>query len=156
MDAYTGQGWVYVRLPMWQFFAVPDLIKAIEQDPPLAGSYANRGFVHFKKAQWAQVFNDLDKAYKKDPALNRNAWNRDWATGKSTQWDTVMSDYQKTIELASRQPSSPISPGSLKEEIAQAIGDYNKAIELSQDVVLIQKAKDCLKYIDEFSKAIAK
>jgi tetratricopeptide (TPR) repeat protein len=156
MEAYKGLGWVYIRQPLWQYFAVPDPIKITEQDPPISDVYMDRGFVHFKKAQWAQAIADLDKAYAFDKGLNRNAWNKDWAISKNAQWDTVIIDYEKAIELISRQPSQSIKSGTLKEELAQAIGDYNKAAELSQDAASIQKAKDSLKFIDDFTKAIAK
>ena len=140
----------------WEFFAIPDLLNAAEQEPAQAEAYMNRGFAHFKKAQWAQAISDLEKVYALDPGLNRGAWNKDWALGKKAQWDAVVADYHKVIAISSGQASPPSGSGTLKEELALAIADYTKAAELNKHVALTQKINDALKFIDNWSKDVAK
>jgi tetratricopeptide (TPR) repeat protein len=156
LEAYKGPGWPYVRQTQWELFAVPNLIRATEQDSPLAEAYMNRGFAHFRKAQWAQAVIDLERIYVQDPGLNRNSWNKDWALTKKSQWDIVIAEFQRVIELTSRQPSPPSGSDTLKEELALAIADYNKAVEVSQDATLSLKIKEALKFIDDWHKTISK
>lgn len=129
-----------------------------EKVPALAEVYSNKGYAHFKKAQWALAIADLDRAYFRDPALNRGSWNKDWALEKQKQWDVVIADYDKIIALltksASQQPKS--SSGLLKEELALALTDFNKAAEISQDTSFVQKTKEAIKFIEEWSKGIDK
>ncbi len=154
--AYDGIGWVYVRQMQWEFFAAPDLVHAAEPVPVVAEAYMNRGFAYFKKAQWARAIADLDKVYALDPKLNRGDWNKDWALGKQAQWDRVITDYQKVIEIVSGQAMPLPGSGTLKESLTQAIADYSKTAELSQDPSLSPRIKDALRFIDEWSKVAAK
>lgn len=154
--AYEGIGWVYVRQMQWELFVAPDLVRAAEPTPVVAEAYMNRGFAYFKKAQWARAIADLDKVYALDPRLNRGDWNKDWAVSKQAQWDRVITDYQKVIEIVSGQAMPSPGSGTLKEALAQAIADYSKAAELSKDPALSQRIKDALKFIDEWSKVVAK
>jgi tetratricopeptide (TPR) repeat protein len=123
-----------------------------------AEAYTNRGFAHFKKAQWALALADLDKAYTKDPSLNRGAWNKDWALGKQKLWDSAIKDYDKAIAMVTGSPAPQDKPGSeqMKEELALAIANYSKAAELSRDTSLSQKAKESIKFIEDWSKGLDK
>jgi tetratricopeptide (TPR) repeat protein len=129
-----------------------------EQVPAVAEVYGNRGYAHFKKAQWALAIADLDRAYTRDPALNRGSWNKDWALEKQKHWDMVIADYEKIIALltSSAVPQHKSSSGILKEELALALADYNKAAEISQDTAFVQKTKESIKFIEEWSKGIDK
>jgi tetratricopeptide (TPR) repeat protein len=148
-----------VRQAQWELFAVPDSAKAIDQEPGLPEAYCNRGFAHFKKAQWALAITDLDKAYTLEPTLDRGYWNKEWARGKQAQWDVVIADYEKVIALVSDSIVTPLVESSsveLKEELTLALADYNKAMELSQDSAFVQKMEDAIKFIEEWSKGIDK
>jgi tetratricopeptide (TPR) repeat protein len=124
----------------------------------VAEAYGNRGFAHFKKAQWALALADLDKAYARDPSLNRGSWNKDWALGKQKLWDLAIKDYDRAIALVTGSPAPQDKPGSgqMKEELALAIADYSKAAGLSRDPALAQKAKESIKFIEDWSKGLDK
>lgn len=152
-EAYKGDGWVYVRKMQWELSSVPDLIKTPEQVPVMSEIYINRGFAHLKKAQWALAIADMEKAYKRDPSLNRGSWNKDWALGKREQWGKVCDEYGFVLQIIAGVPISGSSSGELDEELKLAIADYKKAVELAEEPDLQQKAKESLKFIDEWLKA---
>ncbi len=129
-----------------------------QEAPDVAEAYCNRGFAHFKKAQWALAIADLDSVYARDPALNRGAWNKDWAVDKQKQWDMVIADCEKIIALitGSSVTQDKSKSGVLKEELALALADYNKADEISKDPAFAQKMKESIKFIEEWSKVIDK
>jgi hypothetical protein len=73
------------------------------------------------------------------------------------RWDPVIADYSKVIELATGQalPSAgSSSPSTEEEEWSLAIASYNKAMEMSKDPALVQKAKDAIKLIEEIRQDI--
>ena len=155
--AFKGRGWLYVKQPQWELAVIPDLTKAMTQDPDPAESYCNIGFAHAKEAQWAHAIADYQTAIAKDPTLDWSRYNTAWATGMKAKWDPVIADYSKVIELVTGQtPASAKSgsPSTEDEEWSLAISSYNKAIELSKDPTLTQKAKDALKLIDEIRQDI--
>ena len=128
----------------------------VNQEPDIAEFYCNRGYAHFKKAQWALAIADLDSVYARDSTLNRGSWNKDWALGKQKQWDMVIADYDKAIAMVSDSavPPDKSSSGILKEELALALADYSKAGEISKDTAFIQKIRESIKFIEEWSKDI--
>jgi len=154
--AFKGRGWLYVKQPQWELAVIPDLTKAMTQDPDPAESYCNIGFAHAKEAQWAHAIADYQTAIAKDPTLDWSRYNTAWATGMKAKWDPVIADYSKAIELVTKQslPPAKISSPTEDEEWDLAISSYNKAIELSKDPALTQKAKDALKLIDEIRQDI--
>jgi tetratricopeptide (TPR) repeat protein len=154
--AFTGRGWLYVKQPQWELAVIPDLTKAMTQDPDPAESYCNVGFAHAKEAQWAHAIADYQAAIAKDPTLDWSRYNTAWATGMKAKWDPVIADYSKAIELVTKQslPPAKISSPTEDKEWDLAISSYNKAIELSKDPALTQKAKDALKLIDEIRQDI--
>jgi tetratricopeptide (TPR) repeat protein len=150
--AFKGRGWYYVKQPQWEMAVIPDLTKAMTQDPDPAESYCNVGFAHAKEAQWAHAIEDYKAAIAKDPTLDWSRYNTAWATGMKAKWDPVIADYSKTIEPVTNQSLPAASTGSQTTEAQEwdmAIASYNKAIALSKDPALTQKAKDALKLIDE-------
>jgi tetratricopeptide (TPR) repeat protein len=125
-----------------------------KQDPDIAEFYYNRGYAHFKKAQWALAIADLDNVYAKDPTLNRGSWNRDWALEKQKQWNMVIADYDKAIAIITDSNIVEDKPGSgaLDEELSLALADYNKAVEISKAPAFAEKARKSIKFIEEWSK----
>jgi tetratricopeptide (TPR) repeat protein len=126
------------------------------QEPDLAEVYGNRGFAHFKRAQWAFAIADLESAYAIEPALNRGQWNKDWAVGKQKQWDMVVTDYDKVIALStgSPVPSGSTSPGTLHEEISLALADYRKAISLSESPDFTRNMEKAIQFIEQWNDVI--
>jgi tetratricopeptide (TPR) repeat protein len=122
------------------------------QEPDLAEIYGNRGFAHFKRAQWAFAIADLERAYAIDPTLDRGQWNKDWAVGKQKQWDPVIADYDKVIALStgSPVPSDTSSAGTLQEEYKLALDDYHKAIALSNSPDFTKKMERAIQFIDRW------
>ncbi len=137
---------------------VPERPIPAEQVSNLAEVYCNRGYAHFRKTQWAIVIADLDKNYMRDPALNRSSWNKEWALGKQKQWDMVIADYGKVITAINRAavPQDKSSAGLFKEELALALADYREAAELSTDPAFVQRMREIMKSIEEWSKGIDK
>ena len=135
---------------------VPERPLPTEQVSNIAEVYCNRGYAHFRKAQWAVVVADLDKKYIRDPALNRGSWNKDWALGKQKQWDMVIADYEKVITAVSGAavPHDKSSAVPSKEELVLALADYSKAAELSKDPAFAQKMREIIELIKEWSKGI--
>lgn len=137
---------------------VPERPIPTEQVSNLAEVYCNRGYAHFRKAQWAIVIADLDKKYMRDPALNRSSWNKDWALGKQKQWDMVIADYEKVITAMSSVavPQDKSSAGLFNEELLLALANYSKAAEISKDPTFVQKIREIIKSIEEWGKGTVK
>jgi len=156
--AFKGRGWLYVKQPQWEMAVIPDLTKAMTQDPDPAEAYCNIGFAHAKEAQWAHAIEDYKAAIAEDPALDWSRYNTDWATGMKANWDPVIADYSKAIELVTGQAPASAKSGNTteNEEWQMAIDSYNKVVELSKDPALTQKAKDALMLIDQISQDINK
>jgi tetratricopeptide (TPR) repeat protein len=133
---------------------VPERPLPVEQVSNLAEVYCNRGYAHFRKAQWAFVIADLDKKYMKDPALNRSSWNKDWAVGKQKQWDMVIADYDKVIATANRAAlsQSKSSTGLLKEELELALANYREAALVSTNPAFGQRMRDIIKSIEGWER----
>jgi tetratricopeptide (TPR) repeat protein len=157
-NAFSGRGWYYVKRPQWEIAVIPDLTKAMTQDPDPAEAYCNIGFAHAKEAQWAHAIEDYKTAIAKDPKLDWSRFNTAWATGMKENWDPVIVDYSKAIELVTGQAPAAAKSGNTTEdeEWEMAIASYNKVIELSKDPDLTQKAQDALKLIDEIRADINK
>jgi tetratricopeptide (TPR) repeat protein len=154
--AFKGRGWYYVKQSQWEMAVIPDLPKAMTQDPDPAEAYCNVGFAHAKEAQWAHAIEDYKAAIAEDPTLDWSRYNTAWATGMKAKWDPVIADYSKAIELVTGQAPASAKSGNTteNEEWDMAISSYNKAIELSKNPELTQKAKDALKLIDEIRQDI--
>jgi tetratricopeptide (TPR) repeat protein len=155
--AFKGRGWYYVKQPQWEMAVIPDLTKAMTQDPDPAEAYCNVGFGHAKEAQWAHAISDYKAAIAKDPTLDWSRFNTSWSTSMKAKWDPVIADHSKVIELVTAQalPAAGTgSPTTENEEWDLAIASYNKAIETSKDPNLTQKAKDALKLIDDIRQDI--
>ncbi len=129
-----------------------------EQEPAVAEFYCNRGYARFKKAQWAQAIADLNSAYTRDSTLNRGSWNKDWAMDKQRQWDMVIADYEKIIAMitGSSVHQDKSSSGVLREDIVLALADYNKAAEISKDSAFVQRMRESIEFIEEWSNGIDK
>jgi len=156
--AFKGRGWYYVKQPQWEMAVIPDLTKAMTQDPDPAEAYCNVGFGHAKEAQWAHAIEDYKAAIAEDPSLDWSRYNTTWATGMKAKWDPVIVDYSKAIELVTGQPPALPWSGVTTEnqEWEMSIAGYNKAVELSKDPALKQKAEDALKLIAEIRLDINK
>jgi tetratricopeptide (TPR) repeat protein len=128
------------------------------QEPGVAELYCNRGFSHFKKAQWALAIENMESAYAEDPKLNRSQWNRDWALEKQAQWDTVIDDCEKAIALLTDTAVQPDASGPviLEEEYKLALEDYNKAADLSGDTTFSRRMMDAIQFIEEWGAGIKK
>jgi tetratricopeptide (TPR) repeat protein len=153
IPAYKGRGWFYVKQEQWDLAAAPDLVTSVEETPDIAEAYLNRGFSNFKKAQWKVALADFDKEINRNPDLNRGSWDRDWILSNFAPWDIVIADYETVIELISGSavPDYGITSSGLEAEFRSlAIADYNKAIELSSDPELIQKAEAAIEFIEEW------
>jgi len=137
-----------------------NLIKPIptNQAPDLAEVYCNRGFSHFKKAEWALAIANLGSAYAKNPELNRGSWNKDWALEKQEQWDLAIAEYEKIIAMITGSTASQDKSGAntLEGELALALEDYNKAAEVSDDPAFTQNIKNSIKFVEEWNKLINK
>jgi tetratricopeptide (TPR) repeat protein len=155
--AFRGRGWLYVKQPQWELAVIPDLAKAMIQDPDPAEAYCNVGFAHAKKAQWAHAIADYEAAIAINPKLDWSRFNKSWALGMKANRDPVIADYSKIIELATAQALPSTDSGNLsteEEEWDLAVDSYNKAMELSKDPALTQKAKEAIKLIDEIRQDI--
>jgi tetratricopeptide (TPR) repeat protein len=155
--AFMGRGWLYVKQPQWELAVIPDLTKAMTQDPDPAEAYFNVGFAHAKKAQWAHAIADYEAAIAINPNLDWSRFNKSWASGMKANWDPVIADYGKIIELATAQPSLFADSGSItteEEEWDLAVASYNKARELSKDTALTERAEEAIKLIDEMRQDI--
>jgi tetratricopeptide (TPR) repeat protein len=154
--AFKDRGWYYVKQPQWEMAVIPDLTKAMTQDPDPAEAYCNVGLAHAKEAQWAHAIEDYKAAIAKDPTLDWSRFNTSWATGMKAKWDPVIADYSKAIELVTGQTPASAKSGSPteEEEWSLAIASYNKAVELSKNPELTQKAKDAVKLIDDIRQDI--
>jgi tetratricopeptide (TPR) repeat protein len=126
------------------------------QKPDIVEVYANRGFAHFKKAQWALAIADLENAYAENPSLNRGQWNMDWALHKQEQWDMVISDYDKVIALntGSPVPTDTSNPVVLQEELSLALADYHKAASISNDPSFAEKIEYAIQFIEQWGDSI--
>lgn len=156
--AFTGKGWFYARRPEWQMAAIPDMTKAMVQDPDPAEAYCNLGLAHVKEAEWARAIANYQAAIAKDPSLDWTQFNTTWSTGMKANWDPVITDYSKVIELMTKQ-SLAAKTGNTpteEEEWSLAVDSYNKAIELAKDPAVTQKAKDALQLIDQIRVDIKK
>ena len=156
--AFKGRGWYYVKQTQWEMAVIPDLTKAMMEDPDPAEAYCNLGFAHAKEAQWAHAIEDYKAAIAEDPSLDWSWYNTAWATDMKAKWDPVIMDYSKAIELVTGHPPALPKSGATteSEEWEMAVASYNKAIELSKDPTLIPKAKDALKLIDQIRQDINK
>jgi tetratricopeptide (TPR) repeat protein len=157
IPAYKGRGWFYVKQEQWDLAAAPDLVTSVEATPDIAEAYLNRGFSNFKKAQWNVALADFDKEIDRDPDLNRGSWDRDWIMSNFAPWDIVIADYETVIELVSGSAVHDygITSSVLEAEFRSlAIADYNKAIELSNDPELIQKAEAAIEFIEEWNEDV--
>ncbi|MBM3149341.1 MAG: tetratricopeptide repeat protein [Chloroflexi bacterium] len=137
----------------WDFAIAPDIQNSVEQAPNIAAAHCNRGFAYAKKAQWDMAIADYDKAISIDPALDRSRWNKKWAYGMKAQWDHVITDYTKIIEPSAAIPSTVQSQAG---ECNLALSDYAKAIALSNDPALTQRAKDAMEFIEQLRKLMGK
>ncbi len=126
--------------------------------PDVAELYYNRGYAHFKKVQWALAIAEMESAYAADPALNRGSWNIDWALNKQRQWDPVIEDYNTAISLITGSATTQYNSGSeaLAEELAQALADYRRAAEISEDTAFAQKAWETIEFIEKWSNDISR
>jgi tetratricopeptide (TPR) repeat protein len=123
------------------------------EDPDIAALYCNRGYAHFRKAQWALAISDLETAYEADPSLDRCSWNLEWALSKQQEWDLVREDYDAAIAVMTGSPaSSAQGTGELEDEFALALADYQEALELSKDPALTGKISASLEFVEEFGK----
>ncbi len=120
--------------------------------------FSNRGYAHFRKAQWALAIVDLESAYAKDATLNRGSWNKEWAQDKQQQWDNVIGDYNKLLSILDLSAPQQVAVGNnvLKAELSLAIADYVRAAELSKNPVATQKARENIRYLEQWSKDIAR
>ncbi len=120
------------------------------QAPDVAELYCNRGFCHFKKAQWALAISNIEDAYAGDPKLNRSPWNRDWALEEQAKWDTVIDDCEKAIALLTDTGAQSGSSGPvvMEEEYKLALEDYNKAANVSGDATFSRRMLDAVQFIE--------
>jgi tetratricopeptide (TPR) repeat protein len=126
-----------------------------EQSPGTEEVYLNRGFAHFKKAQWARAIIDLDLAREDNPNLNGSSWDREWALGKLQHWDKAAADYSRIISPGTPVPDSPVLP-HIADEITLALADYSRAAELSEDPAFKDKARGAASFIQEWSISASK
>jgi tetratricopeptide (TPR) repeat protein len=125
------------------------------EDPDIATLYCNRGYAHFRKAQWALAISDLESAYEADPALDRCAWNMEWALSKQQEWDLVRADYEAAIAVMTGSPASPAQGmGELEDELELALADYREAVELSEDPALNRKISESLAFVEEWGESV--
>ena len=124
------------------------------EDPDIAVLYCNRGYAHFRKAQWALAISGLEAAYATDPSLDRCAWNKEWALSKQQEWDLVREDYDAAIAVITGSPASPAQgTGVLEDEYALALADYQKAAELSKSPALTRKINKSLEFVEAFGES---
>jgi tetratricopeptide (TPR) repeat protein len=152
--AFKGRGWLYVKQPQWELAVIPDLPEAMVQEPDPAEAYCNVGFAHAKKAQWAHAIADYEAAIALDPRLDWSRFNKSWAEDMKANWDPVVADYSEVIGLLAS--TSSFLPVTEEEEWTAAIASYNKAIELSKDPELAQKAEGAIKLIEQIREDVNK
>ena len=128
------------------------------QEPDLTEVYHNRGYAHFKKAQWALAIAGLDSVYAKQASLNTGLWNTEWALDKQRQWDMAIADYNTVIKMidGSTVQQNTSSQGILETELRLALTDYTRAAELSKTPAFIHQTEEIIKYIKQWSKDVAK
>jgi tetratricopeptide (TPR) repeat protein len=127
------------------------------QKPDIAEVYSNRGYAHFKKAQWAQVIDSLDAAYAKHASLDRGSWNKQWALDKQQQWDVVIADYNRVtaiIDGAMPQQDSP-DANVLKNELELALADYTRAARISKNPAFVNTTGNIMTYIQQWGRDVA-
>ena len=128
------------------------------QEPDKAEIYSNRGYAHFRKAQWALAIMDLESVYAKDATLNRGSWNKEWAQDKQQQWNNVIVDYGKILSILDRSAPQQVIVGNsvLEAELSLAIADYTRGAELAKNPISAQKYRESIRYLEQWSKDIAR
>jgi tetratricopeptide (TPR) repeat protein len=65
--AFKGRGWLYVKQPQWELAVIPDLPKAMVQDPAPAEAYCNVGFRPCQRGAVGTCYRRLRGGNRSEP-----------------------------------------------------------------------------------------
>ncbi len=145
--AYNNRGLAYYRKGEYDH-AIADYAEAIELDPNRAFVYNNRGLAYYRKGEYDHAIADYSRAIELDPDYAQAYNNRGLAyqEGKD-EYDRAITDATTTIALDPGLASAYNNRGFAhysKGDYDQAIADFERAIELSDDASLTQEAEQAL------------
>jgi tetratricopeptide (TPR) repeat protein len=145
--AYDWRGLSYYYSDQFDL-AILDFSKAIELDPSDKLAYDNRGLSYIEKGQYDLAimdFNTLIVQFKGD--YNNVFFDRGRALFGQGKYDSALNDFNTDLHINPRNEQGYSYRADIyimKGETAQAIKDLNKVIELSDDPILINSAKERL------------
>jgi tetratricopeptide (TPR) repeat protein len=107
------------------------LTEAIEKNPKLPYSYAERGYLRMKMNNWKGALTDFDQATLLDANEPDNWLNRGIAKEKLKDLNGALADYTQAIKIKSDYERAWLNRGNLltkMNRLKEAIEDYSLAI----------------------------
>jgi tetratricopeptide (TPR) repeat protein len=107
------------------------LTDAIEKNPKLPYSYAERGYVRMKINNWKGAIADFTEAAQLDPNEADNWLNRGIAKEKIKDLNGAFADYSQAIKIKSDYERAWLNRGNLltkMNRLKEAVEDYSLAI----------------------------
>jgi tetratricopeptide (TPR) repeat protein len=126
--------------------------EAIRLNPQSAEAYYKRGLEYQKLGQQEPAIADFDKAIRIDPQFAKAYCNRGYAYLNKEQYDLAIADCTKAAKLDPKDAVARLNLGvayKLQGNKAEAIVNFEKAINLSENVEAVEMAKQEIKKLSK-------
>jgi len=133
--------------------ATKDYDEAISLNPQSAEAYYERGLEYQKQGQEERAIEDFDKAIRIDPEFAKAYRNRGYAYLNTKQYDLAIADNTRATKFDPNDPVARLNLGvayKLQGNKAEAIANFEKVINLSDNPQVVEMAKQEIKELSKW------
>jgi tetratricopeptide (TPR) repeat protein len=146
--------------------ALASYAEAVAIDPKFALTFANRGFVYYRKRDYPRAIADYNQALSIEPKFAFAYNGRGNVYWSQQDYDRAIEDYSRAIEIDPRYAVffyNRANTYRAKEDYAHALVDYEKALSLAPNYAEAYNGRgltlyfksDYARAVEDFGKAIA-